>query len=523
MDICDKFFYDLVDIFPPMNDYLLYQKFLKKKGSLPNKYSLKYLNKENEIINKYEKELKNKKNLSFCEEILKYEIDYNNKILFFQDGQYLLNIDDNILFIYYEICINKLTPLSIKKDYLFFMNRLKSLSNITNSIIKILKEGIKNNVIINKIIIESFLKKSQSILDDKINPKNVPNDIKKQFINFIDKYIIKNINKLYIFVINNYLKHCANNLGICSYKKGKKCYEEICKFNTLSNLTPENIHDLGFKFLKKDLELKSKLAKKLKVDDIDDYIYKNNKFYKNSDEILKDLNSQKKMMYSKLHKYFFEDIEKLYDIKPIFDYNTDIIAYYTGSSNFKTEDGTFYINVSNPTKISKYELLPLSIHEGIPGHHYENQLLYKSNKPDYIKYTLYPGYSEGWAFYCESLYEYENDFEYYYSLQYRIERSLRLILDTGIHYFNWDYQKSFNFIKKYLKYYSDDFIKNQILRYSSNPGQALTYVIGKETILHLKNDFLKNNKCIKTFHKIILDIGPCPLDLLIKKFYEYIL
>ena len=67
------------------------------------------------------------------------------------------------------------------------------------------------------------------------------------------------------------------------------------------------------------------------------------------------------------------------------------------------------------------------------------------------------------------------------------------------------------------------FIKNQILRYSSNPGQALTYVMGREVILHLKKDFMKKNNDIKAFHKIILDIGPCQLDLLIKKFYEIIL
>ena len=66
-------------------------------------------------------------------------------------------------------------------------------------------------------------------------------------------------------------------------------------------------------------------------------------------------------------------------------------------------------------------------------------------------------------------------------------------------------------------------IKDQILRYSSIPGQALTYVIGKEVILHLKKDFFKKNSDIKTFHKIILDIGPCPLDILIKRFYELIL
>ena len=197
-------------------------------------------------------------------------------------------------------------------------------------------------------------------------------------------------------------------------------------------------------------------------------------------------------------------------------------AYYTSPN--KKEKGKFYINIFNPEKISKYELLTLNIHEGIPGHHYENYLTYKSNLPDYIKESLYSGYSEGWAFYCESLYEYKNDFEYYYSLQYKVERSLRLIIDTGIHYYKWDFDKCFKYMKKYLKYFPDDYIKNQILRYSSNPGQALTYKIGEQVILKLKKDYLKNkNNNIKSFHKILLDIGPCPLDLLIKQFYNIII
>ena len=172
------------------------------------------------------------------------------------------------------------------------------------------------------------------------------------------------------------------------------------------------------------------------------------------------------------------------------------------------------MNILKPYKISHYELLVLSIHEGIPGHHYESYLFYKSDNPDYLKYKLYSGYSEGWALYCESLYEYTNWKEYYYSLQYRIERSLRLIIDTGIHYYGWSYDKCFDYMKKYLKNESDAFIEDQILRYSANPGQALTYKIGEQVILFLKKEFMKRNKDIKAFHKIILDIGTLSIGII---------
>ena len=64
----------------------------------------------------------------------------------------------------------------------------------------ILKKGIKYNIFINKLIINSFIKKSLTIIDDVIDPKNVPKDIKSKFVKSIEKSIIKNIKKLNIFV-----------------------------------------------------------------------------------------------------------------------------------------------------------------------------------------------------------------------------------------------------------------------------------------------------------------------------------
>lgn len=522
MDLCDKYLVDSVNIYPPMNDRLKYTKFLKRKGILPNHLSKQFNNKIYDLDEQYLDDLIKKKELSFCEKILKHDLEYEQKISFSSD-EYLLDIGDNFLFMYYDICINKLPPLSIRNDYIMIMNRLKSLSAITNDMIKIMEKGMRKKVYMNKLIIESFLDKCRSILDDKISPKNVPKDLKTKFIKSINVYIIGNIRKLNNFVMNKYLVYCIDNIGLCAYSGGKRYYELICKQELLPNLTPEVIHQFGIKELKRDLALKKKLAKKIGCDDIDDYMYKHNKYYSSADEIMKDLEKQRKTMHSKLGKYFYQDIDKLYDIKPIAEYNMDMTAYYIGPDRGNNGVGTFFINIGDPSKISRYELLVLSIHEGIPGHHYEGQLLYKSDKSDYVKNTLYSGYAEGWGLYCESLYEYTNWKEYYYSLQYRVERSLRLIIDTGIHYYGWSYDKCFDYMKKYFKYVSDSFIKDQILRYSANPGQALTYKIGEQVILFLKKEFMKRNKDLKAFHKIILDIGPCPLELLIEKFRENIM
>ena len=522
MELCDKYLVDSININPPLNDYLLYAKYLKKQGVLPNYLSKKFNKKYVDLDQKYIKLLKDNKDKSFCEQLLLHDLEYDEKLGRFSNGEYLLDISDNILFMYYDICMNKLHPLNTRKDYAMVMNRLKSISGITNDMIKILEKGIKNKVFINRIIIDSFLDKCRTILDDKINPSHVPKDIKSKFIKMIEQSLIKNIKKLHDFVMDKYLSYSISKIGLCAYGGGKKHYEVICKSECLPNLTPEIIHKFGLTELKRDILLKKKLAEKMGCPDIDDYMFNHNKYYSSSKEIIVDLEKQRKLMYSKLSKYFYDDIKDLYDIKPIAEQNMDMTAYYMGPNKGNGGKGTFFINILHPEKISKYELMVLSIHEGVPGHHYENYLTYKSDKPDYIKNTLYSGYSEGWGLYCESLYEY-TDKEYYYSLQYRVERSLRLIIDTGIHYYGWDYDKCFGYMKKYFKYESDSFIHDQILRYSSDPGQALTYKIGEQVILYLKKEFMKKNSDIKAFHKIILDIGPCPLELLIEKFRENIM
>ena len=105
MSLCDEFLQDYVNIYPPINDSLLYTKFLKRKGILPNHLSKEYNKKESKLVDKYYGLLQKKKDLSFCEKILKHDL-HCDKNYRFNSGAYLTDINDNILFMYYDICIN---------------------------------------------------------------------------------------------------------------------------------------------------------------------------------------------------------------------------------------------------------------------------------------------------------------------------------------------------------------------------------------------------------------------------------
>ena len=102
---------------------------------------------------------------------------------------------------------------------------------------------------------------------------------------------------------------------------------------------------------------------------------------------------------------------------------------------------------------------------------------------------------------------------------YDLIRSLRLVIDTGIHYFGWDYNKCFRLMKKHMDHYSDEAIHRSLLRYINSPCQALTYKVGERTILYLRNHYLECGGNIKDFHEIIMKLGPCPLDQLIEQYF----
>ena len=114
--------------------------------------------------------------------------------------------------------------------------------------------------------------------------------------------------------------------------------------------------------------------------------------------------------------------------------------------------------------------------------------------------------------------DYKNDYKYYYKLQYDIHRTLRLVIDTAIHYFGWDYDKCLNFMKEHLSF-PENYIRKELLRYINLPGQALTYKIGEKTILFLRKKALREEGMLmKDFHQKIIDKGPCPLDILLDQF-----
>ena len=524
MELCDQYLHENIDVDPTLNDFFLKEEYLSKRHIQPNIYSEEYYKKMNKIDHKYKKILEKKECLSYYDKMLLKDIKYNIHMEEEYEIYYYIPIDlmGNILISYVTDSSGKGNfQFKKKKDYDDFICRLQSMKEITQEIIKKMNEGIKAKVTLYKKTVDKMIENIQDILKEKLYFNNIKSRYQKRLNKEIEENLVNYLRKLLDYLVNEYYEHTSNKMGLESYKGGKEKYREIVKFATLNDLTPEVINNFGFIELKRLQKEKLKLEKKLKLKDIDKYIKENKSFYyKNKQEIISDLIKIRKELQNEVYtKNFhgnFKDVY-LYDIKSVPKESKYFIAYYIASDIKNNKKGTFYINTLKPEDVNKHEMYVLSLHEGIPGHHYQIETHKRSNIPDYLKVRGYTSYSEGWGLYSESLGNYKNDYDYYFKLQYDLHRTMRLIIDTGIHYYGWDYDKCLKLMKENLSF-PDNYLEKELLRYVNLPGQALTYKIGEKTILYLRNKSLKEGMTIKDFHKKIIDKGPCHLDILLEQF-----
>ena len=518
IELCDQLLEEYIKINPTINDFYLKSKWSNKKHIQPNIYSEKYYHDILKIDKKYLSILEKKESLTRYDRILKDDL---SKTIQFEENYEIymympVGLLDNILISYVNECTGEGNYVfNSDKDYLDFMKRLKSLNGITNEIILKMKNGMKNNVMLNRITVLDMIKNMNDILIQKPYKHTLNHKMKDKLNITIDRYLTKNLKLFLDFVSSEYLEKCSNQLGLASYKGGKDYYRNIIIDLAFDNSTPEQIHKLGKIELKRLLKIKEEIQKKQGVSDIDKYVSENKSLrFKNEKEVLDALDKLRDRTITETQKYFHKNNVGKYDIKTIPSSFNQHFAFYMSGDMENERVGTFFINTEKPDILNKKEMYVLSLHEGIPGHHYEVEYQKTSNIPDYFKIASYDVFSEGWGLYCESLGNYTDNIEHYFKNQYDIHRTLRLIIDTGMHYYSWSYEKCFDLMKEHL-HFDEKTIHNEILRYNDMPGQALSYKIGEKAILYLKKQYKGD---IRDFHELILKLGPCPLKHLVNNF-----
>ena len=181
------------------------------------------------------------------------------------------------------------------------------------------------------------------------------------------------------------------------------------------------------------------------------------------------------------------------------------------------------------TNVQKYVFTAITYHEGVPGHHFQIALAQElEGLPLFRKFGGYGAYTEGWALYAERLARemgfYQDPMRDFGRLQDEIWRSVRLVVDTGIHAKRWTRQQSIDYFTTNTPISEGDII-TEVERYFVNPGQALSYKMGMTQILALRDrarDALGDRFDIREFHDAVIGAGALPLPILEQEVNRYI-
>ena len=437
-----------------------------------------------------------------------------------------------------------------KQDYNDWLTRLSQYSNNIENSYENNKAGIEAGYTQPKLVTSGVISQIEAILDSTL--ENHPYlqvfleademlltaEEKETLVNEAKVLITEQINpaytKLHEFLVNEYLPNSRESIGIKDVPNGKSWYEDLASYHTTTKLSPDEIHAIGLKEIKRIRQEMETIISDLEWDgnfqSFLNYLRTSPRFYyDNPEDLFNAYLIMAKTIDPLLPKIFKVFPRAPYGVIPIpaesAPYTTT--AYYNSAS--KGKPGYFYANLYKPESRPKYEIPVLTVHEAVPGHHFQISIAQElKDVPTFRKYLSFTAFVEGWGLYSEELGEYMNLYDDPYDkfgqLTYDMWRAIRLVVDTGMHYKNWSRDDAINlFLENTAKSQLD--IENEVDRYIAWPGQALAYKIGQLKILELRTKAEKelgDDFDIKDFHHEILKRGSLPLSILETYINEWI-
>jgi prolyl oligopeptidase len=431
------------------------------------------------------------------------------------------------------------------QEYEDWLARLEAFPDYMDQTIALLKKGIQEKIVHARVVMERVPAQiAQQIVKDPEKslffkpfhsfPKDFKASVKKQLSDRAKKLIAAAIvpayEKFETFFQKEYLPACFDRVGVWQMKNGQAIYDFCIRRYTTTNLTAKQIHDLGLKEvarIKKDM-LKVTQQVKFKGDFkefLADLRTNPKFFYKTKEELLAAYAQVCKKIDAALPRLFSRLPKTWYTIKPIpMSIAPDTTtAYYQPPAADGSRGGIYYVNLYKPEARPKYEIEALSLHEAVPGHHLQIALAMElKDLPDFRRYDYdtYTAFVEGWALYSEKLGEelglYDDPYSKFGQLTYQMWRACRLVVDTGMHAFEWTRQQAVDFMVANTPKTQLD-IENETDRYIAWPGQALAYKIGELKFNELRaraTSELGKKFDVREFHSVVLSGGAVTLDVL---------
>lgn len=433
-------------------------------------------------------------------------------------------------------------PFVTEDDYRNYLARLRALPAHIDGLIEQMREGMRTGWTAPKAVMAALpdqLKALREHLADgavgaplKRLPATIDPDARARLA--ADgaaalQAVAPALQKLEDFVRADYLPAARATIGASSLPGGPAWYAWLVRNGADTTMTPAEIHALGLKEVARLREemravmaqtgFKGSYAQFLVFVRSDPRL-----FYGDADALLNRYRRTIARAYARLPQLFDTIPPDEIAVKPVQQAGAESqgAAYYEAGTPGRT--AALVVNTSRLNTRPLWEIETLTLHEAVPGHHLQvARARAIAGLPAFRRYGWYPAYGEGWALYAEGLGPdlglLRDPFSQFGRLADEQLRAARLVVDTGIHAFNWSRQQALDFLNaNTANPPSDNAV--EVDRYIAQPGQALAYKIGQLRIAALRERAraaLGERFDVRRFHDAVLDGGALPLDLLARR------
>jgi len=437
------------------------------------------------------------------------------------------------------------------KDYEDWLARLRAVPMAMEQFTALLREGITERMVHPRIIMERI----PAQIDKQIVSDPTQSGFYKPFKSFppaispadqqrlqqearlaVEQQVVPAFTKFKQFFVSEYLPACYPQVGAWQLPHGEELYAQMIRHYTTTNMTPEEVHQTGLKEVARINGEMDRVMQQTGFKGSRDEFFKFLRtdpqfFYKTPEELFEAYKALAKTVDPNLVKVFRTLPREPYGVEAIpmaFAPDTTA-AYYRPGAADGSRAGTYFVNLYKPDARPKWEMMALSLHESVPGHHLQIARAHELGEmPKFRRFGEYTAYVEGWGLYAESLGEdmglYGDPYSKFGQLSYEMWRAVRLVVDTGIHVKHWTREQAIRYFMKNCPKHELD-ITNEIDRYIAWPGQALAYKLGELKIKELRahaKEKLGAKFDLKEFHDVVLGSGPLPLDILARYVDEWI-
>jgi uncharacterized protein (DUF885 family) len=441
-------------------------------------------------------------------------------------------------------------PFATAKDYDDYIARLNQLPAVFGQVTALMKAGLAKHLVPPKILLEQCVTQAVGLarMAPDASPFSEPvkkfpaaigkadqDRIRAAVLAAVRDKVLPSYVAFAAYLRDEYVPHGRTELGLWALPDGVARYNARIKRSTTTDLTADQIHEIGLAEVKRIEGEQAAIGKTLGFADFaafKTHVRGNRKLYaKSREDILARYRKYTDQMYAKIPSLFGRLPRQKMTIEPVEQFREKEAsgAQYDQGTKDGTRPGTVRVNTYDPTKRLTIDMESTAYHEGVPGHHMQIAIQQELGElPPFRQQGGYVAFQEGWALYSERLGKevgfYQDPYNDYGRLQDEMLRAIRLVVDTGLHAKRWSRDQVVAFFHDHSTI-DEPSVQSETNRYIAIPSQALGYKIGQLTISRLRDKAqtaLGKAFDLRGFHDEVLGAGALPLDVLERRIDAWI-